>query len=104
MMHTRWMIGFALLAAVLAAVPGSVAAAQSPVTVTAAISGQVQPLQLAASGQVVKQGDIILFVRTSTGSAIPAARAPVDGRIVQVLVNAGDRVNIGDPVAVIEPN
>lgn len=102
-MDHRGIIGLVLLAAVLGVVSGSVADAQNTVTVTAALSGQVQPLQLAAVGQAVKQGDIILFVRTPTGSAIPAARAPVDGRIVQVLVNAGDRVNIGDPVAVIEP-
>ncbi len=44
-----------------------------------------------------------MFVRTPTGGAIPAARAPVDGRVVRMLVNPGDSVNIGDPVAVIEP-
>jgi biotin carboxyl carrier protein len=69
----------------------------------AAISGQVQPLRLAQVGQTVKQGDILLFVRTSTGGTIPAARAPVDGRVIRMLVNVGDTINIGDPVAVIGP-
>ena len=72
------------------------------VVVRSGISGQVLPLQLASVGQPVKLGDALVFVRTSTGSAIPAARATADGKVIQVLVRVGDFVNIGDPVAVIE--
>ncbi len=100
----RWIIGLTVAAAVLAVV--GVPALHAQVTekiAYAALSGQVQPLQFAQPGQVVKQGDILMFVRTPTGGAIPAARAPVDGRVVRMLVNPGDSVNIGDPVAVIEP-
>ncbi len=99
----RLIIGVILAGAVLGAVQGPAAHAQSTVIAYAAISGQVQPVSLASVGQPVKQGDILLFVRTTTGGAIPAARAPVDGRVVHVMVNPGDHVNIGDPVAVIEP-
>ena len=77
--------------------------AQTDRVVRSAISGQVLPLRLATSGQAVKQGDPLVFVRTTTGSAVPAAVAPVDGRVTQVLVSAGDFVNIGDPVATITP-
>lgn len=89
------------LAAVFAATTGS-AQTENDVVVRSGISGQVLPLQLVTVGQSVKLGDTLVFVRTSTGSAIPAARATANGKIIQVLVRVGDYVNIGDPVAVIE--
>ena len=90
-----------LLAVVFAATTGSAQTA-SNVVVRSGISGQVLPLQLVAVGQSVKLGDTLVFVRTSTGSAIPAARATANGKVIQVMVRVGDFVNIGDPVAVIE--
>ncbi len=101
--HRRWAAGSALAIAVAAVVCVSVAHAQTTVVVRAAISGQVLPLQLVAVGQAVHQGDPLLFVRTSTGGAVPAARATIDGQVVQVMVGPGDHVNIGDPVAAIQP-
>jgi len=101
-------IGLLFVAAALgAALPplagiGVAQTAPSNVVVRSGISGQVLPLQLATVGQTVKLGDTLIFVRTSTGSAIPAARATANGKVVQVLVRVGDFVNIGDPVAVIE--
>jgi biotin carboxyl carrier protein len=94
-------VGALLAAAVFA---GTAASAQTAanVVVRSGISGQVLPLQLVAVGQTVKLGDALIFVRTTTGSAIPAARATADGKVIQVLVRVGDFVNIGDPVAVIE--
>ena len=94
----------ALALAVLPPLGGTVGSAQtaSNVVVRSGISGQVLPLQLVAAGQPVKLGDTLVFVRTSTGSAIPAARATANGKIIQVMVRVGDFVNIGDPVAVIE--
>jgi biotin carboxyl carrier protein len=88
-------------AALWSAAAGS---AQTPanVVVRSGISGQILPLQLVTVGQTVKLGDTLIFVRTSTGSAIPAARATADGKVIQVMVRVGDFVNIGDPVAVIE--
>ncbi len=88
--------------AALAVVPGT--AEQATVLVRVVISGEVLPLQLATVGQVVKQGDALVFLRgTTSGAAVPAAVASVDGRVVQVRVRPGDRVNIGDVVAVIQP-
>jgi biotin carboxyl carrier protein len=101
-------IGFVLAAVALAAVSppftgvGSAQTTPANVVVRSGISGQVLPLQLATVGQMVKLGDTLIFVRTPTGSAIPAARATANGKVVQVLVRVGDFVNIGDPVAVIE--
>jgi len=88
--------------AALAAGPGT--AGQASVVVRVVISGEVLPLQLATVGQMVKQGDPLVFLRGSTsGAAVPAAVASVDGRVVEVRVRPGDRVNIGDVVAVIQP-
>ena|SRR2546425_11684552 len=79
-------------------------AQQANVLVRVAISGEVLPLQLAKVGQVVRQGDPLLFLRgISSGAAVPGAVASVDGQVVQVMVRPGDRVNIGDVVAVIQP-
>ena len=99
--------GLALVILALAALSplgGAVGSAQTApnVVVRSGISGQVLPLQFVAVGQSVKLGDTLVFVRTSTGSAIPAARATTNGKIIQVMVRVGDFVNIGDPVAVIE--
>lgn len=96
---SRLVVGLLLASAGL-----GVAQAQAPTrVVTATISGQVLALQLAQVGQVVHLGDPLVFVRTATGGAVPTARAPVDGRVVQVFVRPGDRVNIGDPVVELEP-
>lgn len=99
--------GLVLVALALAVLPplgATVGSAQTApnVVVRSGISGQVLPLQFVAVGQSVKLGDTLVFVRTSTGSAIPAARATTNGKIIQVMVRVGDFVNIGDPVAVIE--
>ena len=92
----------ALLAAAVFAATAASAQTSANIVVRSGISGQVLPLQLVAVGQTVKLGDALVFVRTTTGSAIPAARATADGKVVQVMVRVGDFVNIGDPVAVIE--
>src|ERR1700740_3329215 len=84
--------------------PAQTSAEQATVLVRVVISGEVLPLQLAKVGQVVKQGDALIFLRgTSSGASVPAAVASVDGRGVEVMVRPGDRVNIGDVVAVIQP-
>ncbi len=97
-------LGVALVVAAiaaLAAAPGT--AAPVTVLVRVVISGEVLPLQLATVGQMVKQGDPLVFLRgTTSGAAVPAAVASVDGRVVEVRVRPGDRVNIGDVVAAIQ--
>ncbi len=91
-------IGFAVVA------PAPVLAEPANILVRVVISGEVLPLQLAKVGQSVKQGDPLVFLRgTTSGASVPAAVASVDGRVVQVMVRPGDRVNIGDVVAVIQP-
>jgi biotin carboxyl carrier protein len=91
-------IGFALV------VPVPTLAQPANVLIRVVISGEVLPLQLAKVGQSVKQGDPLVFLRgTTSGASVPAAVASVDGRVVQVMVRPGDRVNIGDVVAVIQP-
>jgi len=97
----RWLVALVVIA--LAVGLPAALHAQTERVVRSAISGQVLALRLATNGQAVKQGDPLVFVRTTTGSAVPAAVAPVDGQVTQVLVSAGDFVNIGDPVAAITP-
>jgi biotin carboxyl carrier protein len=92
---------------VLAAVLGlaaSAAAQRAPVPARAAIAGDVVASQLVQPGQTVKQGDPLVFVKppTRTEPAL-AAVAPVDGRVTRVTVHPGSHVNIGDIVAVIQP-
>jgi len=91
----------AVLFLLLAALPGT-SQTQTAVAL-AALAGQVLPLQLAVVGEAVHQGDPLMFVSTTTGAAVPAARSPVDGQVVEVLVQPGQYVNIGDPVVVIHP-
>ncbi|HYM69781.1 MAG TPA: hypothetical protein VEZ44_09315 [bacterium] len=108
---TRWwqvgLVGLVVVA--LAVVLPAAGVAQSPVVVRAAMSGQVLPLRLATAGQMVKRGDPLVFVQTrtsptTTGGAVPAAVATVDGQVTQVMVGPGDFVNIGDAVVVITPH
>lgn len=105
MVRSRWALGVALAVFMLAAlVPLPGTAEQASVLVRVVISGEVLPLNLARVGQVVKQGDPLVFLRgTTSGASVPAAVASVEGRVVQVMVRPGDRVNIGDVVAVIQP-
>lgn len=102
---SRLVLSVALVVIGLAALaPSSATAAQPNVLVRVVISGEVLPLQLAQVGQIVKQGDPLIFLRGNTsGASVPAAVASVDGQVVQVMVRPGDRVNIGDVVAVIQP-
>jgi biotin carboxyl carrier protein len=83
---------FAILAItiVLAAASASPAPA-APVQVReikATLTGEVLEEGLVRPGDVVKDGDPIVWVRTITGRAV-AARAPLDGTIVEVLVRSG---------------
>lgn len=111
----RWwqggFVGLAVVALAVALPAAGVAQSpvQGPVVIRAAMSGQVLPLRLATTGQMVKRGDPLVFVQTrtsptTTGGAVPAAVATVDGQVTQVMVGAGDFVNIGDPVVTITPH
>lgn len=98
----RAAIAVPLLAALVIA--AAVSAQRSPVLARAAIAGDVVPQQLVAVGQTVKQGDPLVYVRpTTTSEPALAAVAPADGRVTRVTVRPGSHVNIGDIVAVIQP-
>ncbi len=95
-----------LLIAMASALAVQVGLAQqtSPVLVRAAIAGEVLAFHLVHVGQMVSQGDPLLYVRCETTSAqVLAAVAPVNGRVARVIVRPGSRVRIGDVVAAIQP-
>jgi biotin carboxyl carrier protein len=94
-------LGLAMAALVIAA---AVMAQRPQVLARAAIAGEVVPEHLAEVGQMVKQGDPLVYVQSPTRSEPAlAAVAPADGRVVRVTVRPGSHVNIGDIVAVIQP-
>jgi hypothetical protein len=83
--------------------PMSAMAEEATVLIRVSQSGEVLPLQLATANQVVKQGTPLVFVRAfGSQAAVPAAIAPVDGRVVEVTVKVGQRVSIGDGVVTMQ--
>ncbi len=85
-------------------VPGTlVDAAPRLVDVRATLRGEVLAEGLAQVGDQVSEGDPLVYVRTQIGRAV-AARAPVDGRVVEVLVRPGMEIReLGAVVARLEP-
>lgn len=65
------------------------------------LAGTVIEENLAVAGQAVNEGDILVCVRTITGSAV-AARATVDGKVTSVLVAPGAMIKPGDIVVKLE--
>lgn len=90
--------------AVIALGIGITALSQTPpVLVRSAIAGEVVAEGLARVNQDVKQGDPLVYVKSTTENRpVLAAVAPVDGRVVRVTVRPGSHVNIGDIVAAIQ--
>ncbi len=70
-----------LLVATTAAAPGLL-------DVRATLTGEVMEEGLVKPGQVVRDGDPLVYVRTLVGRAV-AARAPADGSVAEVLVRPG---------------
>lgn len=105
-MNKKVSLGIAISVLALAAlgVGMAVMAQKPPVLVHSAIAGEVVAEGLARVNQDVKQGDPLVYVRSTTESRpVLAAVAPVDGRVVRVTARPGSRVNIGDIVAAIQP-
>lgn len=105
MSRQKW-IGLTVLILVIAALSmlAAVMAQKPQVLARAAIAGEVVAEHLVEAGQMVKQGDPLVFVRSPTRSEPAlAAVAPADGRVVRVTVRPGSQINIGDIVAVIQP-
>jgi biotin carboxyl carrier protein len=97
-------IAISVLALAALGVGMAVMAQKPPVLVRSAIAGEVVAEGLARVNQDVKQGDPLVYVRSTTESRpVLAAVAPVDGRVVRVTARPGSRVNIGDIVAAIQP-
>ena len=65
----------------------------------AAVSGIVVADGLAQEGTQVKQGDILVKVKSIAGGSIAAARATTAGKVSQVLVKPGDKIEAQQVVA-----
>lgn len=65
------------------------------------LSGQVLPDNLVSVGTTVREGDVLVRVKTLTGAA-PAVRANTDGIVREVLVSPGKNINTGDVLVRIE--
>ena len=90
------------VAVVLASI--SVAAApKQGVDVKATLRGEVLADDLAKPGDDVQEGTPLVYVKTQTGRGA-AARAPADGRVVEVLVRPGTVIReLGTVVARFDP-
>lgn len=65
------------------------------------LQGEVVATQLVAVGQQVKEGEVLVCVKTALGIAV-ASRATVNGTVVEVLVKPGEIVKVQQAVAVIK--
>ncbi len=94
-------LSVAVIAGMMAA---TVPAAGKPIVdVRATIRGEVMAEGLAKPGDDVSEGDALVHVRTRTGRAV-AARATVDGRVVEMLVRPGSMIReLGAVVARLDP-
>lgn len=90
----RWL---SLLVAVLVLV----AAVGEPEVVRATVGGVV--VETVRAGDTVDEGAPLVWVRTGTKPREVAARAPRNGTVVEVLVQVGARVRVGDPVVRLGP-
>ena len=88
-------------AAVLVAVAWLVAAVAEPELVRATVGGVV--VDTVRAGEPVEEGAPLVWVRTATKPREVAARAPRSGTVVEVLVQVGARVRVGDPVVRLGP-
>ena len=89
-----------LLALIVLLIPATLFAGQV-VDHSSVLTGTFIAQGLVTTGQIVKQGDIVVMVDTIAGPA-PAARANVKGKVTEVLVKAGDTIHVGQIVARIE--
>jgi len=76
-----------------------------PPAARATVSGEVvsKDLDRVMVGLRVVKGDPLAYVRTSDGKIILAAQAEQTGRVVQLLVKPGDKVDEGRAMVLIEP-
>jgi 3-methylcrotonyl-CoA carboxylase alpha subunit len=99
-MQHRWLVAALILLAL-----GSTALAgpaPDPNVVRATIGGMV--VEAVAAGDAVEEGTPLVVVRTVTKPREVAARAPRDGVVAEVLVRAGARIRVGEPVVRLSPD
>lgn len=78
-----------------------VAAAAPAEVVRATVGGVV--VEVVRAGEAVDEGAPLVWVRTATKPREVTARAPRAGTVVEVLVQVGARVRVGDPVVRLGP-
>jgi biotin carboxyl carrier protein len=76
-----------------------------PPAARATVIGEVvsKSLDQVMVGLRVVKGDPLVYVRTNDGKIVLAAQAEYTGRVVQVLVKPGDKVEDGRAMVLIEP-
>jgi len=76
-----------------------------PPAARATVTGEVvsKDLDRVMVGLRVVKGDPLVYVRGSDGKIVVAAQAEYTGRVVQVLVKPGDRVEEGQAMVLLEP-
>lgn len=77
-------------------------ASATAVAQASSLCGVVVEEGLVSVGTVVKEGQVLVMVRTFAGNA-PAARASVDGTVEEVLVVPGSQIIAGQIVVRIRP-
>jgi biotin carboxyl carrier protein len=88
-------------AALLVALAWLTAAVAEPELVRATVGGVV--VETVRAGDPVEEGAPLVWVRTATKPREVAARAPRNGTVVEVLVQVGARVRVGEPVVRLGP-
>ncbi|MGQ0550688.1 MAG: hypothetical protein ACT4PY_13575 [Armatimonadota bacterium] len=101
----RVVIGLAvvLVAGSLAYWAVAAAGPKPAVDVKATLRGMVEAEGLVKVGDEVGEGDPLVYVKTPTGRGV-AARATVDGRVIEVLVRSGTPIReLGAIVVRLDP-
>ncbi len=102
-MRTGMMRGLAAGGIIAAVAAVAIGAPAQLVDVKATLRGEVLPEDLVRAGDDVSEGAPLVYVRTQTGRGV-AARAPTDGRVVEVLVRPGTVIReLGTVVARLDP-
>ncbi len=84
--------------------PAAVSLATNAIAVSqvSSLNGTVVADGLVKVGTPVKEGQILVMVKTFAGNA-PAVRASVDGTVIEVMVVPGSEITAGQVVVKIKP-
>ena len=95
------LVGLVFFVAALPAAQANESSA-SAVAQVSSLNGTVVAEGLVTVGTAVKEGQVLVMVKTFAGNA-PAARASIDGTVVDVLVVPGSEITAGQVVVKIKP-